>query len=209
MSDGVAIAGIAAALLIGAISPGPSFVLMAQTAVAGSRRQGVLAAAGMGIGGVAFATLALAGLHVLLVSTPWLDTGLRLSGGAYLVYLGWRLWPKRVEPWPFTSTIPDATRSDKRCFWLGLLTQLSNPKTAIVYASIFASLLPSSLDLASEAVLLGMVLLVEGGWYCLVALVFSSARPRALYQKARPRIDRIAASVMGVLGVRLILSNRL
>jgi len=80
MTNGVAIAGIAVALLVGAMSPGPSFVLVARTAVAGSRRQGVLAAVGTGMGGVAFATLALAGLQALVISTPWLDAGLRLAG---------------------------------------------------------------------------------------------------------------------------------
>ena len=54
--------GILAAVTLGAISPGPSFVFVARSAVALSRAEGLAAALGMGIGGVGFAALALLGL---------------------------------------------------------------------------------------------------------------------------------------------------
>jgi len=45
------LAGLLGVLLVGSISPGPSFVLVARTAVARSRRDGVAAALGIGIQG--------------------------------------------------------------------------------------------------------------------------------------------------------------
>jgi len=62
------------AILIGAISPGPSFVLVARTAIAVSRLDGLAAAAGMGVGASFFAAAALAGLHAVLMSVPALYT---------------------------------------------------------------------------------------------------------------------------------------
>jgi len=58
--------GVIGALALGAISPGPSFVMVARTAVASSRVNALFAALGMGCGGIIFATAALLGLQALL-----------------------------------------------------------------------------------------------------------------------------------------------
>lgn len=50
------------------------------------------------------------------------------------------------------------------------------------------------------------VWLVEAGWYALVALVLASAAPRRLYLGARAIFDRLAGTVMALLGLRLILT---
>ena len=63
----------------------------------------------------------------------------------------------------------------------GSLRQVSNPKTAIVYASVFAAFLPPHFSLAFAGALLVIVFLVEAGWYALVALLLSSSRPQQAY----------------------------
>ena len=45
---------------------------------------------------------------------------------------------------------------------------------------------------------------IEAGWYTIVALTFSSARPRGFYLRAKRFIDRMAGAVIGLLGVKLI-----
>ncbi len=57
----VSVLSIAGAITLGAMSPGPSFVVVARTAVATSRADGVAAALGMGVGGVLFAGVAWSG----------------------------------------------------------------------------------------------------------------------------------------------------
>ena len=49
-----ALLGVIAALTVGVVSPGPSFVMVARTAVSSSRTNGLAAALGMGAGGVLF-----------------------------------------------------------------------------------------------------------------------------------------------------------
>src|SRR5205085_7867128 len=125
---------------------GPSFVLVARISVAVSRGDGVAAALGMGVGGVIFASLALFGLQAVLVSLPWLYTGVRLLGGTYLLYLAVMLWRGAREPIALSDADAPVAAAG-RSFWLGLSTQLSNPKTTIVYASVFAALLPADVPL--------------------------------------------------------------
>ncbi len=204
MDPTLALFSILGALAVGAVSPGPSFVLVARTSIAVSRRDGLAAALGMGVGGVVFCSLALLGLHAVLAEVPWLYTGLKLAGGLYLVHLGVRIWQGARQPIAVPDTAEGGARGVARSFGFALATQLSNPKTAVVYASIFAALLPANPPLWVSAVLPPAIFTIEAGWYALVAVVFSAGRPRAAYLRSKTWIDRAAGAVMGALGVRLV-----
>lgn len=195
---------ILGAIAIGAASPGPSFVLVARTAIAGTRATGIAAALGMGLGGMTFASLALLGLVALLMQVEWLYLGLKLAGGAYLLYLAVLIWRGAAEPLHMDAAQPAAGRGLMRAFVIGLATQLSNPKTAVVYASIFAALLPAQPPLWMTLLLPPLLFAIEFGWYCIVAVAFSAAKPRAAYLRSKRWIDRLASGVMGLLGIRLI-----
>jgi threonine/homoserine/homoserine lactone efflux protein len=201
---------VASAIALGAISPGPSFVMVARIAVSRSRQQALAAAFGMGVGGSVFAAAALLGLQALLTAVPWLYLGLKLAGGAYLMLMGYRIWSSAPDSLSVVTETPQTQGSQvgsvRRAFVLGLGTQLSNPKTAIVIASIFASLVPQQ---ASSRLLIALPLLVfaiEAAWYSAVALLLSAAAPREAYLRYKAGLDRVASSVMALLGLRLILS---
>lgn len=197
---------IASALLFGAISPGPSFVLVARISMGNGRRDGVASAVGMGVGGVAFSILALLGLQAALLAVPVVYTALKIVGGLYLVYLATRIWRGAKGELAMGASSPDATKLLKRPFFLGLMTQISNPKTAVVYGSILAALLPPDFPVSVYIALPVVVFLVESGWYTIVALAMSSASPRAGYLKFKTLIDRITGGIMAALGLRLATS---
>ncbi len=202
--DLIATATILGAILIGAISPGPSFVVVVRTSIAHSRVHGLAAALGMGLGAMAFSCLALFGLHALVSQAGSLYFVLKLAGAVYLAVLAYKLW--RAAPKPITVSPSDgAMRSSLfKSFSLALLTQVSNPKTAIVYGSIFASLLPPHAASWIYFALPPLVLLIETGWYAVVAFAFSAERPRGIYLRSKTGIDRLAAVVMGGLAARLM-----
>ncbi|TDV06769.1 LysE family translocator [Paraburkholderia caballeronis] len=209
MSASASIAGILAALLLGAMSPGPSFVMVARNAIGLSRGDGIATALGMGVGGIFFGGIALAGLYTLLASVAWLYVALKVAGGAYLVYLAVRIWRGAAEPIAFDRAGGTGRRSLSRSFWLGLTTQLSNPKTAVVYGSIFVALLPQHPPVWCYVALPPLVFAIEAGWYTVVAWCFSGQRPRDMYLRAKKWIDRAASGVIAALGLRLILvANR-
>lgn len=207
MNTLITVLGISTAIAIGAMSPGPSFVMVAQTAVASSRKNGLAAAVGMGMGGIVFAAAALLGLHALLASVPWLYLALKIGGGCYLAYLGLRIWKGASSPLTFVEPgAQDPHRSLMRSFLLGFGTQLSNPKTAIVYGSIFASLLPGDVPAPLVVALPLVVFFIEAGWYSVVAVLLSSASPREAYLRYKSWVDRAAGGVMTLLGVRLVMT---
>jgi len=188
------------------MSPGPSFVMVARTAVASSRADGLAAALGMGVGGVFFACAALLGLHVILTAVPWLYFGLKLVGGTYLIYLGCMIWRGARSPLQIGEGAP--ARTFQRSFLLGLLTQVSNPKAAVVYASIFAALLPQEVPLSAMLILPPATFVIEAGWYSVVTLALSAPAPRAAYLRWKVWVDRAAGGAMGLLGIKLIATAR-
>lgn len=203
MADLVALVSILGALLVGAISPGPSFVFVVRTSVAQSRVEGLAAALGMGVGACFYGALAVLGLRTLIAESGLLFTALKVAGGLYLVYLAWKIWQGAPEPVAVQHGGERETNA-ARAFWLGLLTQLSNPKIIAVFGAVFAALLPTDPPVWLYFALPPLIFVQETLWYALVAVAFSSSRPRAIYLGAKLWIDRVAAALIGVLGVRLV-----
>ena len=196
--------GIMIAIGVGAMSPGPSFVLVSRISVGHSRLHGLAAAVGMGLGGAFFAVLALAGLVALLEQVEWLYLVLKCAGGLYLVYLGIAIWRGAREP--ISTGTPEGRTSltVPGALALGVFTQVSNPKTAGVYASIFAALMPEDPPLALVLSLPPVIFLIEAGWYAVVAGAFSAPRSQQAYLCGKLWVDRLAGAVIGALGLRLI-----
>jgi threonine efflux protein len=195
-------------LTLGIMSPGPSFVLVARTSIAVSRLDGLATAMGMGIGGMFFAVLALLGLQAVLLSVPLLYLALKVLGGVYLIYLATIIWRGASQPIELKADSMGRRDNLSKSFKIGLITQLSNPKTAIFYGSIFAALLPPNLSISVLLVLAPIIFLLEAGWYCIVALVLSSEAPRQLYLNSKSLLDRIASGVIGALGLKLIIDAK-
>lgn len=213
-SEPLALLAVVGALGVGVVSPGPSFVMIARTSVAGSRAEGLAASVGMGLGGLVFGAAALAGLHAVFTAVPALFLVLKLAGGAWLAWLGWRIFRAARQPLSVdgvdagSAPGPVGRGRQLRAFWLGLSTQVSNPKTAIVYASVFAALLPATYSAGFAAMLLAAVFAVETLWYAFVAWGLSSAGPRAVYLGWKTLLDRTAGGVMMALGLRLMLGAK-
>jgi threonine/homoserine/homoserine lactone efflux protein len=190
---------------LGIMSPGPSFVLVAQTAVANSRADGLATAIGMGVGGLFFAALALLGLQAVLLSVPALYMALKILGGAYLFYLAVVIWRGSKQTIDINDGSCEKPSKVYQSFKIGLITQLSNPKTAIFYGSVFAALLPTNLSISMALILALMLFVLEAGWYSIVALVLSSNSPRKIYLNLKTVLDRLASFIIGGLGLKLII----
>jgi threonine/homoserine/homoserine lactone efflux protein len=207
MQEMSALAGVLAALTVGVISPGPSFVMIARTAVSSSRANGLAAAVGMGSGGALFALAALLGLQAVLLAVPSLYVVLKVAGGIYLAYIGFCIWRGAKQSLVVQNDASARTVPLSKSFALGFVTQISNPKTAIVYASVFAAFLPANTSLGFNLALVTIAFAIEASWYSIVALALSSERPRRAYLRYKAIVDRVAGGVMMVLGLKLVLSS--
>nr|WP_321270214.1 LysE family translocator [uncultured Tolumonas sp.] len=199
---------ITGALAAGAISPGPSFIYVARNAISLSRQHGFATALGMGSGACTFAMVALLGLQAVFTAVPFAFWLLKIVGGVYLVYLASKIL--RSARQPLQPLDPDRTTNMTlgRAYLFGLLTQLSNPKTAIVFAGVFSALLPQEIPVYFCAIIPFAAFCVDAGWYFIVAFVLSAEAPRQTYLRFKSIFDSTAGCVMGLLGLKLILSSK-
>lgn len=197
---------VSVALILGVMSPGPSFVLVSQTAMSKSRSAGIAISLGMGVGSAIFTIMAALGLYVLLESVPLLYSTLKIFGGLYLCFLALRLWRHSNIPLDIKKDTVTTT-GYLRLFYVGLVTQLSNPKTAIVFASVYAAFLPENMASHIYVVLCLLAFLIDGGWYVIISLLLSTRKVQNSYSKLKIYIDRMASGFMGFLGAKLIISQ--
>lgn len=195
---------IAVALLhlMAAISPGPAVLMAARTGVTEGLRTGAFLAVGIGIGGVIWAAAALFGLALVFQAAPSLLWALKIIGGAYLVYMAWGMWRGADAPLDMNRETK-TPRSPASAFRLGLWTQLSNPKPAILFSAIFIGTVPPGTAFWVYAALLAVVFLNETIWNTLVARIFSFDRTRAAYISLKSLIDRSFGGLLALLGVKI------
>jgi len=202
----LALSGLAVVHLLAVASPGPSTVLVVQTAAVSGRRGGLIAAFAMMLGALAWAAAALYGLQVLFAQFAWLYRVFQIAGGLFLVYLAVMIWRHARDPLPEIASV--ARGSDGQIFVRALLLQLGNPKIMVFFGSIFLSILPQDLPAWMQAVVLAIVAFDEFTWFALLALMFSGASARAFYRRAKFWLDRIMGGALALLGLRLALSAR-
>ncbi len=203
MSEYTFLVGVALTLVAALLSPGPSFLFVARTAVAVSRKNALAVAFGLATGSALFATIATFGLYVVLEAVPWLYIALKIAGGVYLCHIGYKIWRSAKKP-----LIEASDRSEEhpmliKSFAAGLFVQLSNPKTAIVFGSIFAAFLPAVIPEYSYVLLATISFLLAAVWYSIVALLLSAEKPKRVYSSLKHIIDRVAGGIMVALGLKL------
>jgi RhtB (resistance to homoserine/threonine) family protein len=201
------LAGIAAVNLMGAASPGPAFFVVSRTAVGQSRRAGLATGLGVSLATLIWAFGTIHGLALLLTRAAWLLHMLQVAGGAYLLYLSWQAFrhaaeplPRNVEGAPSASLVQALRR--------GFVTNMANPKIAVFFGSVFASVYgPGMPEWVNLAVLL-VIAIDEILWYSFVALVFSSRPAQATYGRAKRWIDRGFGALLGIFGLKLLSNLR-
>lgn len=190
--------------LMAAVSPGPAVLMAARTGVTEGMRTGAFLAIGIGAGAVVWASAALFGLALVFQVAPTLLVALKVAGAAYLVWTAWHLW--RGADAPIADTGVRAPRSAVSAFRLGLLTQLANPKPAVMFSAIFVGTVPPGTPGWVIAALLLVVFLNETLWNTFVARIFSLERTRAGYLRMKGGIDRAFGGLLALLGLKIAMT---
>ncbi|TYC02994.1 LysE family translocator [Micromonospora sp. WP24] len=186
------------------LTPGPNMVYLVSRSVTQGRRAGFISLLGVAAGFGVYLAAAVVGLATVFVLVPVLYTAVKLAGAAYLLWLAWRtLRPGGGSPFTPAPMPPERPR---RLFIMGLVTNLLNPKIAILYVSLLPQFVqPQRGHVAMQSLLLGLTqisiaVLVNG-------LIVLTAGALAGFFARRPswlRVQRwVMGSVLGALAVRI------
>jgi threonine efflux protein len=186
------------------MAPGPDTLAVVSTSLGRSRRAGLAVAFGCAVASLIWAATSLAGLSLIFARAQWLYHAIRLSGAVYLVVVGGTLlWAACKRHSPACATERLLTGGVLRAFRLGLLTDLSNPKAAAFFTSLFAVSVPPAT--AAEFKLLIVVLIagIAGAWYALIATTVSWSPITRLYTRGRRALEATAGLLFIGLGAKL------
>ena len=188
--------------LVTVVSPGPNFIATMYAASTRSRRTGLQVAAGITIGTAIWAAASLLGLAVLFEAAGWLYLIAKYAGAAYLIFLGIKLiLSARTAPRPIAATT--SLQTPGRAFRLGLLTDLSNPKAAAFFTSLFAVAVPPAAPLWFDILILSSVVAIAGGWYTGVAMAATWPPIARRYHRVERGLRRIAGGLFVAFGLKL------
>ncbi|SDO11949.1 LysE family translocator [Lentzea jiangxiensis] len=189
--------------LLTVLTPGLDTVLVLRTALFSGKRAAMRVVLGISLGCLVWGVASLAGLTALLTASELAYDVVRWLGAAYLVYLGAKaLWDSRkAVSLEDSRPVPTAKASLR----VGLLTNLLNPKVGVFYLSLLPQFMPVGQP-AWGAVLVTVHLGLGLVW--LPFLVVVAGRARAFLLRQRVLLDRLTASVLVALGLKLAFEAR-
>ena len=205
MSELSTLISIGLVQVVAVISPGPSFLITARTSVAKSRADGIKVALGLAAGTVVWSSLALLGLNAVFHALPAIFMAMKVVGALFILWIAYQIFRHAAEPVEIIEGGGGATTNP---FLKGFTTQMSNPKAAVFFGSIFIAMLPSDIPLWMTVALIVLVTFNEIWWYTIVALFFGAGSMRRFYIKAKVWIDRVTGLFLGALGLRLLWAAR-
>lgn len=188
------------------ISPGVNFILLSQFAASDESKSHVYVVIGICVGTFVWAVSAVLGVHALFLLFPSLRLALQVTGGICLLYIAFKLWRSGGTANMAQNSTAGMPISSLAAFRLGFLTNITNPKPAIFFSSVFAAsfpAIPSALLQISAIVLVVTNSLI---WHLFLGYMFSRPSIRATYARSRSLINRISSAIVGALGLSLLAS---
>jgi threonine/homoserine/homoserine lactone efflux protein len=192
---------------LGVMTPGIDTMLVLRHTMLGGRRTGFATVVGIATGCLVWATASLAGLTALLAASTVAYDVVRIAGAAYLVWLGvTAIWKSR-KPASGGVEVP-AAPGWLSAFRAGMVTNLLNPKVGVFYMSLLPQFLPKSSSVTWGVLLVAIHLAVTFVWFPLVIGLAARARKFLLRDKVRRWLDRVTATVLIGLGIKLVTDSR-
>jgi threonine/homoserine/homoserine lactone efflux protein len=197
-----------AAIALGMVlTPGPNMIYLVSRSILQGRVAGFVSLAGVALGFVFYLLCAALGITALVMAVPLAYDALRLAGAGYLLWLAWQAVRGPGTPFAPQALPPD---SPARLFAMGFLTNLLNPKIAVLYLSLLPQFIDPAGAVFAQSVLLGATQIAVS--VAVNAVIVLAAGSVAAFLAARPLWQRVQrwmmATVLAGLAVRLALDGR-
>lgn len=141
------------------LTPGPNMVYLVSRSICQGRIAGLISLGGVALGFVFYMLCAAFGITALVMAVPYAYDALRLCGAAYLLYLAWQaVRPGGHSPFQVRDLPKD---SPKKLFAMGFVTNILNPKIAVMYLSLLPQFIsPEHGSILLQSLVLGFTQIV-------------------------------------------------
>ncbi|MHA3080503.1 LysE family translocator [Acinetobacter sp. ANC 5502] len=194
--------------LLMVLTPGPNMIYLISRSISQGRLAGLISLAGVALGFVFYMLCASFGITSFVVAIPYAYDAIRIAGAAYLLYLAYHAFRSKTTIFAVKSLDHD---SPSKLFLMGFLTNLLNPKIAIMYLSLLPQFLhPEQGHILTQSVALGLIQIVIS--LSVNALIVFSAAHIAHFLQLHTSWAQLQkwlmGSVLSALVVRILLEQR-
>lgn len=136
------------------LTPGPNMIYLTSRSICQGKRAGLISLGGVALGFVFYMLCAALGITALIFAVPYAYDILRISGVVYLLYLAWQAIKPGGRSLFAVRDLP--ADSGRKLFLMGFITNLANPKIAIMYLSLLPQFIsPGHRSILSQSLVLG------------------------------------------------------
>jgi threonine/homoserine/homoserine lactone efflux protein len=193
---------LALVCLLGAMSPGPSLVVVVRQSFAGGSRAGITCAIAHGVGIFLWAAMMVSGLGVLVIASPDLFLAFRFAGAVFLIYLGIQsLRATSAGSEEVTAPFDGNHGSPAR---EGFLIALTNPKIAVFFAALFSQFIRPDAPAVEQWMIAGTAAIIDILWYAAVALLLSRTAVLAQFQRHNLLLSRVFGAILIALAFSVV-----
>lgn len=192
---------VAAFCLLGAISPGPSLVVILRHTMTGSRRNGLAAAVAHGAGVGIYAFAVAMGLGHLIAEFPSTYQAMTYLGAAYLAWLAVQLLRTQQAAAAENNAAPPARGVALRD---GFLIVFLNPQLIIMLAALFSQFIQPGQSYQVGLILALTAWIIDTSWYVLVAYGLSNSKVLPWLKTRTQWINRLTAIILLLLVIRVL-----
>ena len=187
------------------MSPGPDFVLVSQQSLGRGRAAGLLTALGIALGFGVHIVYSVFGLVTLVAQSAPLLTAVKIIGGLYLVYIGYKGIRAKAGGGVLEIRAEKAAREPVgKTVWRGVLCNVLNPKAVVYMLSLFTVVLSPAAPMWQMAVYGAWMTLMIFIWFALVALMLSVPAVSRRFSRFGHWIDRVCGGALALLGVKVM-----
>lgn len=186
------------------LTPGPNMLYLVSRTITQGRGAGLISLLGVAGGFLVYLAAAVAGIAAVFARVPVAYAALKAAGAAYLLYLAWQA----LRPGGTAVFAPKELPIDgpRRLFLMGLVTNLLNPKIAVLYVSLLPQFIdPHRGSVALQSLALGSIQITIA--LTLNGIIVLTAGALAISLGRRPawlRTQRyVMGCVLGALALRL------
>lgn len=191
------------------LTPGPNMVYLISRSICQGRTAGLISLGGVALGFVFYMLCAAFGITAIVMAVPYAYDALRFGGALYLLYLAWQaVKPGGRSPFQVKDLPKDSPR---KLFMMGFLTNLLNPKIAVMYLSLLPQFIsPEHGSVLMQSLVLGFAQIAIS--VSVNAMIAVAAGSIAIFLASRPTwlvVQRwLMGTVLAGLAVRMATEAR-
>lgn len=147
-----------------------------------------------------------AGIAVLITTTPWLFSILKYAGAAYLFWIGFHSLLSKSNHSIDDKATQHSQISFKKAFMQGFFCNLLNPKATLFFLAVFTQVLSIDSSIGEKLWYAFIIWGLAVVYWPLLVLLIQSAPVRKVLNKIQKSIDKVLGVVLIGLGIKVALS---